>query len=59
MKESGYFDIHDQVSEQDVCEALVLHSDYIDDWLQFSEDKSAVQDGILCGIRKQVIWLAV
>jgi hypothetical protein len=39
LKEVGYFDIHDEVSENLIREALFLHPNCVNDWIRFSEDK--------------------
>ena len=39
LKESGYFEMYDQVSEADIVEELKKHPELIDDWLMLSEDK--------------------
>ena len=41
LKESGYFELHNQISEADIFEELIQHSEYIDQWLRLSEDKRA------------------
>jgi hypothetical protein len=39
LKEVGYFDIHDEVSEDLIRKALFLHPNCVNDWIRFSEDK--------------------
>ena len=39
LKESGYFEIYEQVSETDIFEMLVQYPECIKQWLSFSEDK--------------------
>lgn len=39
LKESGYFELHDQISETDIFEGLAQHIKSIDQWLSWSEDK--------------------
>ena len=39
LEASGYLEAHEDVSEQDIKEALQSDTRYLADWLQFSEDK--------------------
>jgi hypothetical protein len=39
LKYSGYFETHDLVTAEAIREALLEHPDYVDDWIQYSEDK--------------------
>lgn len=39
LKESGYFELHNQISEADIFEELTQHLEYIDQWLRWSENK--------------------
>jgi len=39
LEETGYFDIADQVSEQDLYDNLVIFPDFANDWFQYSQDK--------------------
>jgi len=39
LKESGYFEMYEQVSEADITEGLNKHPECINDWLMVSEDK--------------------
>ncbi|MEW6233736.1 MAG: hypothetical protein AB1566_15690 [Chloroflexota bacterium] len=39
LKQSGYFEQHDQVDESGLREALSRHPEYIDEWISYSEDK--------------------
>ena len=39
LKETGYFDIHAQISVAAIQAELRLHPSCISDWVQFSEDK--------------------
>jgi hypothetical protein len=39
LKYSGYFEMHDRITTESIREALSEHPDYIDDWIQYSEDK--------------------
>lgn len=39
LKESGYFAVHDQVSESAIREAIVRHPECVEEWIRFSEDK--------------------
>jgi hypothetical protein len=39
LKESGYFELHNAISEADIFENLTHHLECIDGWLSLSEDK--------------------
>ena len=39
LKEVGYFDMYNEVSEDVIREALLLHPNCVNDWIRFSEDK--------------------
>jgi hypothetical protein len=39
LAETGYFDMHAQISERAVYDELSERRDYISEWLRFSEDK--------------------
>ena len=39
LKESGYFELHNQISEVDILEVLNENLECIDQWLNLSEDK--------------------
>ena len=39
LKESGYFEMYEQVNEADIVEGLNNHPECIDDWIMLSEDK--------------------
>jgi len=39
LKESGYFEYHDQISERDISEVLTQHLECIDQWVFFIADK--------------------
>jgi hypothetical protein len=39
LRETGYFNIHNQISESLLQEKLHHHPDCVKDWLHFSEDK--------------------
>jgi len=39
LKESGYFELHDQISEADIFQELTQHLECIDQWLNWSENK--------------------
>ena len=39
LKESGYFELHNQISGADIFEELTQHLECIDQWLSLSEDK--------------------
>ena len=39
LKESGYFEFHDQISETDISEELTRHLECIDQWLNWSDNK--------------------
>jgi len=38
-QETGYFELHDEIDELKINKIISLHPVYIDDWLQYSEDK--------------------
>ena len=39
LRDSGYFEMYELVSEEALCAAIYDHPEYINDWLSFSEDK--------------------
>jgi hypothetical protein len=39
LRDSGYFEAHNQISESTIREALRAHPDMVDEWIRFSEDK--------------------
>ena len=39
LKDKGYFESHNQISESDISNALVEYPESIDNWLAFSENK--------------------
>jgi hypothetical protein len=39
LKETGYFEMYDQLSEEIIFESLAQHPEYVNDWLTYSEDK--------------------
>jgi hypothetical protein len=39
LKGSGYFELHNQISEADIFEELTQHLEYIEQWLNLSENK--------------------
>jgi hypothetical protein len=39
LKKSGYFEAHDQISEDAIHQAILDHPECLDDWVQYSEDK--------------------
>lgn len=39
LKESGYFELHDQINEADIFQELTQHLECIDQWLSWSENK--------------------
>jgi hypothetical protein len=39
IKETGYFQMHDQILEQNIREELNRHPEYVKEWLNYSEDK--------------------
>ena len=43
LKESGYFEVHDKINEDDIIEVLKMHPNLITDWLQLSEDSRSSQ----------------
>ena len=47
LKESGYFELHEQISENEIMEVLKNHPNLIAEWLQLSEDsRSSVRWGL-------------
>ncbi len=38
MKESGYFELYNQINEAEIIKVLKIHPHLINDWLQISED---------------------
>jgi hypothetical protein len=39
LKETGYFELYNQVDEGNIFEMLIQHSDCVNQWLTWSEDK--------------------
>jgi len=39
LRQTGYFEMHNQVSESGIRQTLVRHPECIDDWISYSEDK--------------------
>lgn len=39
LKETGYFEIYDGISVQDIREILKKNQEYVKDWLLFSKDQ--------------------
>lgn len=39
LKETGYFEMHDQVSKESIHEALAQQPECIDEWMLYSQDK--------------------
>ncbi|MDR0715109.1 MAG: hypothetical protein LBF89_12785 [Bacteroidales bacterium] len=39
LKESGYFELHNQISETDIIGDIIQHPECIDQWLILSADK--------------------
>jgi len=39
LEESGYFKLHNQILENEIVTSLMHHSEYIDQWLSWSENK--------------------
>lgn len=39
LKETGYFEFHNQVNKSDIYECLILYPDCIIQWLDWSENK--------------------
>jgi hypothetical protein len=41
LRDSGYFAVHDQVTEDALHQALLRHPECVDEWMSFSEEKRA------------------
>jgi len=39
LEETGYFELHDQISEGDIRTALLCWPECLQEWIQYSEDK--------------------
>ena len=39
LQETGYFEIHDEVSSERIHEELIQHPECVDEWMSYSEDK--------------------
>lgn len=39
LKETGYFEIHDQISVKNILNVLAQYSECVEDWIVYSEDK--------------------
>lgn len=39
LKDTGYWDVHDQISVEDIREALTRDPECVDEWIQYSEDQ--------------------
>lgn len=43
LKESGYFEVHNLISPEEIRSALAIEPEYVDEWLAYSEDKRTSQ----------------
>jgi|WetSurMetagenome_2_1015567.scaffolds.fasta_scaffold163639_2 hypothetical protein len=43
LKETGYYQVHDSISEKQIYLALTQFPECIDEWIQFSEDQRSDQ----------------
>ncbi|AYL93869.1 hypothetical protein [Mucilaginibacter celer] len=39
VKESGYFEFHDEITEKDIFDILVKHPELVQEWVAYSEDQ--------------------
>ena len=39
LERTGYFELHDQISETDIRAAIALCPECVQDWMQYAEDK--------------------
>ena len=39
LRQTGYFELHDQISEAAIRQTLDWHPECVDDWISYSEDK--------------------
>lgn len=39
LKETGYFDLFDQINEKQIKVQLIKHPEWIEQWLHYSDDK--------------------
>jgi len=39
LKETGYFEMHNEIKEDDILKVLLAHSNYVNHWLNWSADK--------------------
>ena len=39
LEETGYFELHDQISEDDIRTALLCCPECVQEWMQYAEDK--------------------
>jgi hypothetical protein len=42
LKDSGYFEVNDQIQENDIADVLSQNPDLIEQWLIWSEDKRTI-----------------
>lgn len=42
LKETGYFEIYDKISEDSIREVLMQHPECVDEWISYSEDKRSI-----------------
>jgi hypothetical protein len=39
LRKSGYFEMHDTITIEAIRESLLEYPDYVNDWIQYSEDQ--------------------
>lgn len=39
LRDTGYFETYEQISEKDIYKALIQHPEFLKEWLQWSENK--------------------
>lgn len=39
LKNSGYFTTYNEIEESDIAKALAIHTEYIEDWINWSQNK--------------------
>jgi len=39
LKETGYFDMYNQINETDILYELIIHPEFINNWFSWSENK--------------------
>ena len=39
LKNTGYFELHDQINKDEIFEQLSKHPEWVKQWIQYSEDK--------------------